>query len=429
MDSSQYQIGYCFERANNLPGAAINKFFYAKSIAGLVPKAVLEASGNMLPSGRTAQRVLTGFDVGIKIDCDPDVDSIAPRRAWQNGMYGIATPVAGVQEWTLHPRETGETPPAYVGTADYEITDGGDPVLFTGCVESDLEIKIENRKIVGISETIAGCLASYTSVATAVAATYTGKPVVVGIWGKLTASPIKAKVEAIAGGGNDGYVRFTSGADPYAGANIAIKFDKFVEIKFGSGLRAGVNRNNSLWIMFPSGAGALAATDEFTFTNQRTIASPTFPGRDPLSTAAFTVAIDGTEYGGTPNNPGFGSATLKVSFPKEPNVNGGIWPHSQRRKDDPVLTLKVSRDREDQLLLQKALRAERSAILLNMWGNPIGTTGYDEYWGFSMPEMQSVDVVRDINKKGQLMEDADLVATGLTGPIYNEMVRCTVAAI
>ncbi len=57
LDSSQYQVGYCFERANNLPGAAINNHFYAKTVTGLLPKTVMEASGNMLPSGRTPQRV------------------------------------------------------------------------------------------------------------------------------------------------------------------------------------------------------------------------------------------------------------------------------------------------------------------------------------------------------------------------------------
>ena len=93
LDSSQYQIGYCFERANNLPGAAINKFFYAKSITGFVPKPVMEAGAIMLPSGRTPARVLTGFNLeNIKIDTEPDVNSLAPRRAWQNGMYAITTP-------------------------------------------------------------------------------------------------------------------------------------------------------------------------------------------------------------------------------------------------------------------------------------------------------------------------------------------------
>ncbi len=344
-------------------------------------------------------------------------------------MYAIATPVAGVKDWTFHPRELGEAPPAYVGTVDMELTDGGDPVLYTGVTQSDLEIKIENRKIVGVSEMFAGCIASYTSAATAVAATYTGKPVVVGIWGKDSVSPIKVKVEAVAGGGNDGYIRVTHGATAYAGSNIPIKFDSYTPMKFGAGTWAGVDRNNNLWIMFPSGAGALAVGDEFTFTNTRTLSLPSYSGRDPLSASSFTLGIDGTEYGGTPNKPGFGSATVKISFPKEPNTNGGVWAHNQHRKDDPTLSIKVSRDRDDQLLLQKALRAEKLAVVVNLYGNPIGSTGYDEYWGFSMPTMQSTEIVRDIAKKGNLPEDSDLIAVGLTGPIYTETVRCTVAGI
>jgi len=427
-DGSQYQVGACFERANNLPGAAFNKFFYAKSVTGLMPKPIYEASANMLPSGRTPQRVITGFDVAPKIESEPDVDSLAWRRAWQNGMYSIATPIAGVKDWEYHPREVGEAPPAYVDTVNFEITDGGDPWWFTGLRQSDLELKIENRKLVGISESMVGCLASSTSAAAGAGATYTKKPVIVGIWGEGVVTPIKVKIVAVASGGYDGYMQCTSGADAYGGPNLPIKFDRYEPVIFASGAFGGTDINNGLWVLFPSDGGALAVADEFTFTPTRTLALPSFSARDPLSASSFTVSVDGNVYGGRPNSPGFSSATLKVSFPKEPNLAGGLWAHTQRRKDDPMLTLKVSRDRDDRVLLDKCQRGKRVAVNLYIYGNPI-VPGYTERWGFEMATMQPIDVVRDINKRGALPEDADLVAVGLTGPIYVEKLRCTVPAI
>jgi hypothetical protein len=92
-----------------------------------------------------------------------------------------------------------------------------------------------------------------------------------------------------------------------------------------------------------------------------------------------------------------------------------------------MMTIKLNRDREDRRLLEKMERFERMSVLFNMYGNPIGTTGYDEFWGFNCPTVELSALVRDVNTKEVLPEDSDLTAVGLSGPIYAEKIRCTVA--
>jgi len=500
---SDYQIGACIERGNNLPGPAINRFFYAQNITGLLPKKTIERGANMIPNGRTAAGRPTRIDIATKWDVEPDVDSLAWRRAVQNGMYAIANPTTGVYEWTMHPRERGESSPTYCDSADFEITDGdGFPVLLTGMRMSDTEIKIVDGKIISITEQWLGCFYSYASRAVGTPATFTGKPVLIGSFG-AGISQVKAKVTALAAGGADGSVKFTvnrpsSGtvttngttalvgdaettftdyavgdivditgetpktiaaiADDHhltlsaaaatsvaalayvvswgygtAGTAIAVEFDRYTRVSRNPAdatvvWRAGVDRNLDLFMLFPSGSGALAIGDEWTFLSVRTLATPSYSSRDSLISAAFDLNIDGFQYGGTPNEPGFRNATVKITSPKKPNFAGGLLSHASQRGDDPMMTIKLNRDREDRRLLEKMERFERMAILFNMYGNPIGTTGYDEFWGFNCPSVETSTLVRDVTTKTALPEDSDLTAVGLSGPIYTETIRCTVAA-
>lgn len=498
---SDYQIGACIERGNNLPGAAINRFFYAHNITGLLPKRTIERSANMIPSGRTAAGRPTRIDVATKWDVDPDVDSLAWRRVVQNGMYAIANPTTGVYEYTMHPRERGETPPAYCDSADFEITDGdGFPVLLTGMRQSDLEIKIQDGKIISISEQWLGCFYSYASRAVGTPATFTGKPVLIGSFG-AGITQVKAKVTALAAGGANGSVKFTvnrpspgtvttdgttalvgvgtsftdyavgdivdipgetsktiaaiaddthltlsaaaatsvaglsflvSWGYGSAGTAIPIEFNRYTRVSRNPAdatvvWRAGVDRNLDLFMLFPSESGALAIGDEWTFTNVRTLATPSYSSRDNLISAAFDLNIDGFQYGGTPNEPGFRNATVKITTGKKPYFAGGLLSHASQRSGDPMMTIKLNRDREDRRLMEKMERFERMSILFNMYGNPIGTTGYDEFWGFDCPTVELSALVRDVNTKEVLPEDSDLTAVGLTGPIYTEKIRCTVA--
>ena len=423
---SDYQIGWAFERANNLPPAVINNFFYSKGVTGFHPKPIRARAENLLPDGDTPQSEIVRFESQLKIPSQPDVDSIAKRRAWHNRYYSIANPTAGVYDWSYRPKRKADTPATYVETAAMEITDGdGYPILLTGARPDELEIKIEDGKIVEINESIKACIHSYMSTATvALAATYTGKPVVVGNLGKNTATPVKVKVYAIADANADAYVKFTYGAAAYSGSNIPIKFDKYTQIVDGSGVFSGVDNKNSQYIMFPSGAGALAVNDEFTFTTPRVLTSPSFSTRKPLSATAFTITLDGVLYGGAPNTPGFRNATVKIILPTKFNTGGSMWPISVDRDGDPLLTLKVSRDRDDRVLLEKCLRNERFPLILNMWGNPIGSTGLIENWRFTCANMEIPDLIRDVNTKNRLPEDADFASTGQP---YDEFLRCTVA--
>jgi len=500
---SDYQIGACIERGNNLPGAAINKFFIAQNVVGLLPKRQVERSANMIPSGRIAAGRVTKIDIATKWDVEPDVDSLVWRRAVQNGMFAIANPTTGVYEWTMHPRERGEAPPAYCDSVDFEITDGdGFPILLTGMRQSDLEIKIVDGKILSVTEQWLGCFYSYASRAAGTPATFTGKPVLIGSFG-AGVTQVKVKVTAVAGSGNNGSVKFTvnrpspgtlttngtinivgdadttftdyavgdiidiPGETPKAiatitddqhltigvaaatsvaglsflvsfdyataGTQIPVRFDHYERVAPASDAtavwRAGVDRLNDLFMMLPSGSGALAVGDEWTFTNVRTLATPSYSSRDSLISAAFDISIDGFQFGGTPNEPGFRNATVKITTGKKPNFAGGLLSHASQRSGDPMMTIKLNRDREDRFLLSKMERFERMSMNLNMYGNPIGSTAYEEFWGFECPTVEISSLVRDVATKDVLPEDSDLTAVGLSGPIYTEKIRCTVASL
>jgi hypothetical protein len=140
--------------------------------------------------------------------------SVAAATNTAGNAYSFAK--KAVYPWSFRPQEPVDAaPPSYVGSMDFEITDGdGFPVAIYEMAQQDLEVKIADGKITSITEGWFGCLDTYMSEASVVktAATYTGNP---SLFGHISAAnavaaklPFRAKVTNAAGAGFDGKMKF-----------------------------------------------------------------------------------------------------------------------------------------------------------------------------------------------------------------------------
>lgn len=415
------QLSARFCRKHFVPGAIFNQFQRCKGITGYVADRPRERNENMDPSGQTQLGVnVAAKFAGLKIDYQPNVLSIVPRRVHHVGSYSIGAPLAaGVYPWTLAPAEAGASPmPVYVDSLDMEVKDGdGYPVKIHEMRQQEIDIKIAAGKIQNVSESWLACLDTYASDATVEAVgAYTGWPELIGHLSAATLAglPVNVKVTALAGTGFNGKVKVDLGAAPdYTDAEFPIVFDVWTRVA----PRIGLSRFDDVFILFPSGEGTLAIGDEFTFTSPRVPLTPEYSTLNSLHSAGLELVLDGVTYGGIPGQPGFDAVDLKLVRPFVANDTTGSKYAQGILKNGPwAVTASLDRKRMDRTMLEHMIRADSVAAVISMYGDPFGVTGFDELWRFTLPVCE-VKTQRDVSTPLSLPEKIDLEAA--RGPSGN----------
>jgi hypothetical protein len=406
------QLGYAFEQAENIWVPPVNKFLRVKGYSGFVAKRGYERVSNMDSSGQTLKGIPLSALINPKIDVEPDVDAISPLLAHLCGKApSISTLNTTAKQWLLTPREFSESAPAtWQDSIFCEASDGdGKPVLVSGVRLTDFDMKIQNGKIVTCSLSFLGCFDTYESdlAEETTPGAYTGVPIIRGHRGSTFTGEMKVKVSAAAGSGYVGKVKFTHDVTAYGSTEVTIaEFDKWYRCAMSSdGSRMGVSRAEDLWICFPSTdpATVLTVNDEWSWTATRTLPTASYSTLDPLTAAGVSITIDGTEKY-------FHDADLKISAPKKTNLAIGSKYAVGVQKNGPVTAMvSLNRDRDDRDFLTKLIRGTSAAVVIDCYGNPIGSTGYDERLKFNMPNSQVSDAQRDVNTPNTLQEKIDLM--------------------
>lgn len=423
------QIGWGFEKAENIwvPPAAY--FFRPKSVAGMVAKRGYERSANLDPSGQTLKGIPATARIAPKVDNELVVDSISPMLAhWCGKEPTITTLATTAKQWVLTPREFSESAPAtWRDSIWFESTDGdGYPVLVSGARMSEWEIKIADGKIVDSSMSYLACYDSYQSEATVVAgpATYTGKPILRGHRAEAQTGTLKLKVTAVAGAGYDGTVKFSLAS--YAGSTvIPFVFDTWYRVALDTGVRMGVNRFEDLWFCMPSaGVTTVAVNDEWSFTATRTLATASYSTMDVLSAAGMELSVGGSVIY-------VRDATVKITKPLKHNtVAGSKYPIGTQKNGPWAATISLNRDRVDRTFLEKIIRGDSVAVIVDLYGNPIAATGYDERIKINFPGTQVTDDQRDVTTPNSLPEKIDLMAfRSGSSDIFDLTIQNTLAAL
>jgi len=207
----------------------------------------------------------------------------------------------------------------------------------------------------------------------------------------------------------------TATAVTFSGTAISFIFDIPSEVKV-AGARIGISAFDRVWVVFPSGNDDVGVGDEWSFTEPRTIATPKFSSRDVLHAAGVQVTIDGVPYGGVPGYPGFHNITIKLSQPKKANkTTGSKYSQGTQINGRTMATISFDRDRTDTVFLDHLNQAENVSIVVQMYGNPFGDTGFDELWQLTFRNCEVADVQRDVATENTLPEKIDVNAVrGLT---------------
>jgi hypothetical protein len=409
---SEGQIGWTYStRLDNFGqdvfNPIVNNFLRFKSMAGVVAKRTMVTTGNMDPTNQDLQGVPADAIIAPKFGLDPDTNSISRWLAhWLSKAPTITIPTGGTntRQWVMTPFKVGDTPSAtFIDTLTMEGSDNdGYPILIDGARMQEVEVKIANGKIIDCNFGLLACHDTYTSNANLLAVgTYTGKPLIRGHWNQaLAGSTLKLKVTAVAGGGFDGTVKCTTAA--YAGATTTqIKFDTWYRVILDDGTRLGINRADDLWFCYPSsGATVLAIADEFSFTSQRTLATPSFSTLDTLQSSVVELTAAGTTYY-------IHTADIKMTRPRKANFVNSKYALTIQKNGPYVATIAIGRDRDDRDFLKKLIDAGLFPVTLKMWGNPIETPAngpIDQLWQIDFPNCQVADVNRDVTTPNTLQE-------------------------
>lgn len=412
---SEAQIGFRYSTrvdtfGRDIWAPIVNNFFRFKSMSGLVAKRKLERVDNMDPSNQTLEGVPTEALIAPKFSFNPDTNSISRLIAhFLSKAPTISTPSGGTssRQWIMTPFEFGDTPSAtYIDSLVMEGSDNdGNPILVDGVRMQEINIKIANGKIIDCDFGFLACRDTYTSDPTTIlAATYSGKPIVMGHWNQASiALTLKAKITVVAGGGFDGTVKWTTAT--YAGSTVTqFKFDTWYKIVLDDATRLGVNRNDDLWFCFPSsGATAVALNDEFSWTATRTLATPSFSTLEPLQAAGLEFTAGGTTYY-------VHDADIKLTRPRKANMVAGSKYALSVQKNGPfAATISINRDRDDRDFLKKLIDGTKFAVVVKMYGNPI-ELAIDQLWQLDFPNVQVADSQRDVTTPNTLQEKIELVA-------------------
>lgn len=388
----------------------VNNFFRFKTMSGVNAKRTYASVENMDPSnqkqkGRPVQSVITP-----KFDLQPNVNDLLRLIAHFCAKDPtISTPSGGTssRQWVNTPFENGDTPPvSHIDHLCMEATDNdGYPVFIDNVKLQEIALKIDANKIVDCQLSFLAARDTYTSDANQLAVgTYTGKPQIRGHWAQaLAASTLKVKVTAVAGGGFDGTVKWTTAT--YAGATtMQIVFDKWYKLTLDDATRLGISFDEDVEFCFPSSsATTLAANDEWSFLSQRVVAVASYPTLDPLIAAGLELTVAGsTSY--------VRSAEVKLSRGLKANFVAGMKGALSVQKSGPYMaTVSIDRDRDDRDYLKRIISGEAFAVVASLYGNRI-EAAIDEKVSISLPNCQVTDDQRDVTTPNTLPEKIEAQA-------------------
>ncbi len=412
---SEAQAGYRFATGLTALGqsiwqGAVNKFIRFISMSGTHSKRTVTPVQNMDPANQELSGSTTQAALSPKFTLNPDVNSIAPLLVHHCGSDPVITTPAGgttSRQWVIAPFKRGDTAPAaHIDSISIEAYDGQTTVLDEGVRLQDVGIKIDQGKFVVVDLGFLACSDTFTSDATQVtlAGAYSGKPIIKGQWGASTATPIKVKATAAASGGNNGTVKVTTGS--YAGSTtMTIVFGTWQRIVLDDGSRAGINRDDDLWILFPatSPATTLTVNDEWSFASTRTPASPSYSSREALRAGGLEITFGGVVYY-------VRSADVKLTRPRKANFVAGLLSAKDIQGNGKWrATITLDRDREDTVFLMALIRSNAVAVAVKMYGLPI-EGAIDELWQIDFPNVKVADDQRDVATENALPEKIELVA-------------------
>ena len=411
---SQFGWGYGI-RASSFGEAIrqgpVTNFFRFKSMSGVFAKRGYAQVENMDPSNQKLKQTPVKAEIMPKFAMQPDVNSLQRLIShFCDKEPTISTPSGGTssRQWVNTPREYGDAANAtYISRLFGEASDGdGYPVLIDNMALQELSLKIEANKIVDATLAFMACRDTFTSDATQLVlgvGAYTRKPIIRGHWAQANvASTLKVKVTAVAGGGFDGTVKWTTAA--YAGTTTRqIVFDTWYKLQLDDGLRLGVGPFEDVEFCFPSGAGTLTANDEWSFTSARTLATPSYSTLDPLIAAGLELTVaSATQYVRSAEIKLFRG--LSVYFPA-----GSKYGLAVQKAGDYGATISFDRDRDDRDYLKRIISGEAFAVVAKLYGNRI-EANIDEFLQISLPNMQVTDDQRDVTTANTLPEKIEASA-------------------
>jgi hypothetical protein len=401
----------------------VNEFARFISMDGMNAQYGFEPVGNMDPSNQTIGGDPSSATVNPKLVFNPDVNTIVPFLVHQCGKEAaITTPAGGTlsRQHVIVPFEYGDTAPTtYRDSMILEGYDGQECGLVEGARLQDLGVKFDMGKNIIAELGFAACSDTYESDATQLAiGTYTGKPIIKG-QRSLALAGVLLKVKATATGTN-GTVKWT-GAGAYAGSTVtAILFDKWYRLVLDDGTPAGVSRDQDLWFCFPSTAtpSALAVNDEWSFTDTRTPATPSYSALSILRSGGAELSVGGSEFF-------VHSGEVKITRPRKPNqVVGRMNPLSVQKGGKWGVTVSLNRDRDDTDFVKRLRRAQSFAMAIKMYGLPL-EGNILAMWQIGL-NCKVSDVKRGVSSENTLQETIEIMGerSGSTD-IVTHTVVCT----
>lgn len=428
---AETQVGWGFETG---PGeySAIDEFFRVRSITGIHAKRPLERNDNIDSARQTVKGVNIKAEIMPKISFRPDVDSIVKLRAHDNRKEPTITDLTGAYSWAMTPWVRGDSEPTSdLDSLSMEVDTGdGRPVLLTGLELLAWNLKIAENKIQDLSFDFAGLRDTYAAdvAEVAVNAAFTGRILVRGHRHDAATSSDAIKIKCIdAGGDGVATVSFTRGATAYGAETYTVNYGEWMTVYVADDSRAGVSRFEEFQVMFLDSAAEdseLTAADEWTIAAVRTAATATYSSRNVLHAAGVIVSIGGTEY---PMH----NVEVRGSVGKAPSFGtGSKYARAIQKSGRRSLSFTFDRDADDLAIFYKMLDSSSFAVLVDMYGDPIGASGYDERWLISAPNCQISDDVRDVTSENTLPEKITVEAfrSGATS-MYTETIVCTKSAI
>lgn len=432
-DGANAVLSYGFEPSDNV-ATVLNRSIRNKGVTGFLAERVAEPNENFDSTGEPLVGSVQKVDFKSKIELNPDVDTLAPLIAHHGGFYAFAAALAvDVNPLTVRARVPGDAANAKrVDSFALELDPGnGKALLGTGCRVTDFEEKIAASKIVSQSLSIMGCYDTRMGVSQlAIAGTYLGTPIFLGMWGEDAVAPLAIKVTAVAGPGFVGKVKVVSGVDPYTGPEITVyAFDEIFPLgrSLPGNKMQGVQRGNDVYCVFPAAAGALALDQAWTVVNTRTPAIPSYSQRSILGAAAIEFEVNGKLFA-------YQSLDTKRSRAREQYFTGGsVYARTileaQSGNAKWGLQLDVTRFDEDDTFLEHLVQAKTIACQVKRYGLPYAATGYEEFWGSVYDACEVTKVTRDNDKAKSLIQKVTLMPRRKAGAAWVDTFHTSLSAM
>lgn len=385
------------------------------------PDPMWERPANLDPRGQLLKARGTGFGVNVSFELEPSVNDIARFRAHHQGFASIASPAAGVHDWTIRDFVSGDSMASDMSSITFEFDrDDGYAMLIIGMKIISMEWKIANNKLVGVKVT--GVAIAFTFMKDAVlvggvGSTFTGKMRARGNrLGFADADDVTNDLRVrfhIAGAPGTAAYRTAKGGSGAIGSGTAFVTPAAASwqdlIYSADGLHASGNPLDPVQILFtnPGGVGGnFVVDDEFSVDAKRTKGNATFPAMNALTAVGMKMTLGGTTY--RPH-----TYDIKFTRPRDPYFACGSKYAETIFKDNGVRMweIKLARRYQDRDFFKRMLSGDSAAFVCNMNGDLITTVAGVSYYEQHKMDAQNVQVLAggtDVTSDKQLDEQITL---------------------